>query len=78
MSMNKIENKFGKLFYLIQSLSKQGRITNEEKGILKGKEIWKKIHKNNNKRFDNKGGSTFNAHIFYLWKLVSQSRGAGG
>lgn len=39
MSMNKIENKFGKLFYLIQSLSKQGRITNEEKGILKGKEI---------------------------------------
>ncbi len=64
--MNQIENKFGKLFYLIQSLSKAGRITNEEKGILKGKKIKKYTKLINDERFDNKRGPTSDAHFFYL------------
>lgn len=42
MLINKFPNPYSKLFYMAHSLQKEGRINIEEKGRLKGLQIYKK------------------------------------
>lgn len=42
--INKIDNPFGKLFYISQLLKKEGRINDEEKGRLKGFSLYLKCY----------------------------------